>query len=218
MPHSLLAPVSTTRAVVTASKKAFAYQASTVIRPLPFPVSFVKSRLGIDSADTSHDVLIGLLILGAVEFAEKYTGLTFIDLPFKTFRDFFTPSFELRRAPISVINSVKYTDDEGNEQTVPNTVYGLTQTFYQRVFRLPNKSWPQDKANIPDAIQIEFVAGFGPTDQSVPGDIKMALLAHVVHVFTKAGDCCDEGTIPNTALDTYKQRRIISIKIAHAEA
>ncbi len=217
MSHSILAPVHTHRAVITGSKKPFVYKGLNTNRVAAVSQATVKARLGIDSGDTNFDALIDLLTAGVTEFAERYTGLTFIDQNYVTFRDFFTDSFELRRAPISAITHVKYTDNDDAQQTVVNTVYGLTQTQYQRVFERDDQTWPGDKKPEPETIEIQFVAGFGAADTDIPGDIRMALLAHIVSVFTKAGDCCDEGLIPSTSLNTYKQRRILSLKIVQSE-
>jgi uncharacterized phiE125 gp8 family phage protein len=216
MSHNLTAPLPTFRAVVTGTKKPFRYIPLIPIRVPAIPLSLVKQRLLIDPLDVSFDEILDLLIAGVTDFAEKYTGLTFINQEFLTFRDFFTESFELRRANISFIASIKYFDIDNILQTIPFTVFGLTESIYQRAFRLPDQSWPSDKNNIPDAIQIKFIAGFGMEDTDIPADIRMALLAHVVSVFSKAGDCCDEALIPNAALETYRQRRIISIKIGHS--
>jgi len=216
MTQSLRAPLPTNRAVVTGTKKPFRYIRLTNAPENVISIDLVKARLLIDPLDTEFDELIELLIEGVTRFAENYTGLTFIDQIFVTNRDFFALDFELRRAPIQVIQAVRYIDIDDVQQTVDNTIYSLTESIYQRLFLLPDESWPDDKKEIPDAIEITFVAGFGTSEIDVPFDIRMALLAHVVSVFAKAGDCCDEGLIPSTALNTYKQHRIMSLKIGHS--
>ena len=172
MPHAPLAPLPTFRAVVTGSKKPFRYLEIGAVPALLLRFTEVQCRLGISATDTCNNIFITDFIRAATLFGENYTGLTFINRTFVTFRDFFTPSFELRRAPISVINSIKYKDDNGVIQTVPNTVYDITQTQYQRVFLRPEQSWPSDVAQEPEAIEIEFVAGFGNGLNSVPSDIR----------------------------------------------
>ena len=218
MPDPLIAPLPTSRAVITGTKKPFSYNVIPTVRNLVISLDLVKRRLLIDPLDTSFDETITLLIEAVTDYAENYTNLTFINNNFRTFRDFFTNSFELRKSPIQSITNVKFLDIDNILQTVPNTVYRLTETVYQRVFRLPTESWPGDVDNVPDAIQIEFLAGFGADATDVPANIRMAILAHTVSVFAKAGDCCGEvSSVPDVALATYKQNRILSIKIGQSE-
>ena len=217
MPHVPLAPLPTFRAVVTGSKKPFFYRRLLPARVPAVNRDTVKARLGIAPLDTSFNSLIDLYIAGVTEFAENYTGLTFIKQEYITFRDFFTSTFELRRAPVTQVTRVNYFNLDRVIQTVPSTDYAITETVYTRIFLIAGKSWPGDKIAEPEAIQIKFFAGFGAAHTDIPADLRMAMLAHVVSVFTKAGDCCDAGEIPSTALDTYKQRRILSLKIVHSE-
>ena len=219
MTHSILAPVPTHRAVITGSKRPFNYNPLPPARIAAISRDTVKARLGIDPADTSSDSLIDLLTAGVTQFAENYTGLTFINQEYRTTRDFFTSSFELRRAPLVSISSILYWDVDSVLRSVASTVFGeMTEQGYSRVVLKSGQSWPSDKrTSADDSIFIKFIAGFGTTETDIPADIRMALLAHIVSAFTKAGDCCDEGVIPSTALDTYKQRRILSLKIVHSE-
>ncbi len=218
MPHAPLAPLPTFRAVVTGSKKPFRYKRLPPARLAAISLDTVKARLGIAPSDTSFDSLIGLITDGVTLFAENYTGLTFINQVWETFRDFFTPSFELRRAPIlSSVVVITYFNLSGSVVAVDSSLFGRTDTIYQRVFLLDGQSWPSDKQDRPEAIRLRFTAGFGAAETDIPADLRMAMLSHIVSVFAKAGDCCDAGLIPNTALDTYKQHRILSLKIVHSE-
>lgn len=218
MSHSTLAPVPTHRAVVTGNKRPFRYIETLFDRPPALDRELVKARLGIDPLNTSFDSLIDLLIKGVTVFAEQYTGLTFIRQVYVTTRDFFTSSFELRRAPLSTISSVQYTDNNGVVKVIPATVYAVTtEADYRRLILRPGQSWPGDKIDANDSVRIDFSASMGNTFSNLPGDISMALLAHTVSAFTKAGDCCDEAKIPSIALNVYKQRRILSLKIVHSE-
>ncbi len=219
MPHSILAPVPTHRAVITGSKRPFYYDPQPPARIPAISRDTVKARLGIDPADTSSDDLIDLLTEGVTLFAENYTGLKFINQLYRTGRDFFTSSFELRRAPFVSVSSILYLDVDSILMQVSSTVFGImSEQGYSRIVLKTGKSWPGDKrTSADDSIFIKFTAGFGAAEADVPADIRMALLAHIVSVYTKAGDCCDEAMIPSTALNTYKQRRILSLKIAHSE-
>jgi uncharacterized phiE125 gp8 family phage protein len=67
--------------------------------------------------------------------------------------------------------------------------------------------------NVPQGIQISFVAGFGANATFVPDELKTAMLMHSASIYTNRGDCSPDGcscsTAPAMALAVYNQYRIL---------
>lgn len=95
-------------------------------------------------------------------------------------------SDEVLRLPFSRVQSVTavaYTPSSGGaKQVVDPSIYQVTKVGRATVIRLKSgESWP-DVATAPDAVEIEFVAGYADT-ASVPDDIKAAARLLVGHFF-----------------------------------
>jgi len=196
-------------------KNAFTYNVIVPAVNKPVTLAEVKAQLNIPLADTSKDAYLNLLIDAATAFGEKCTKREFINKTFRTFRNTFADCKELRRSHVSVINSIEYLLD-GVFTAVTSTVYGFTDvTGFSHVFLEEDQSWPTDVDNVPQAIKIEFVAGYGPDDTDVPADIKLALLNHIAMMYSNRGDCsCDAGnaaTLPATTKALYDKIRIMDI-------
>ena len=79
--------------------------------------------------------------------------------------------------PILSVDSIKYIDSNGDEQTVDSTVYRVDDYSNPPVIcEEYGQSWPSHR-NILNGIKIRFTAGF----QSVPGDLKQALCMIISH-------------------------------------
>jgi len=90
----------------------------------------------------------------------------------------------LPRAPLASITSFKYIDQDSLTLTTwdntGNANYQAgnvgVKTALGRLWLNEGNDWP-GIASVPNAIQVEFVAGFGATPDKVPADIQMAVLA-----------------------------------------
>jgi hypothetical protein len=82
----------------------------------------------------------------------------------------------LPRAPVTVVNSIKYVDTTGATQTLDPTLYQVDPQADDRPVRiLPayGKVWPATRCQ-PNAVIIEFVAGYADAAH-VPATIKLAM-------------------------------------------
>ena len=220
MPHlqtNLIAPQSSSRAVVTGRDKAFVYLRQPPARALAIPLDEAKAWLEIDLSDTTFDAQITAIIRAVTLCAENWTGLTFINQIYLTFRDFFTPNFQLKRAPIFGVNTIQYTDTDKVVQTVPDTDYAVTRDVFPFVFLQPESSWPSDFREVPEVVEINFTAGFGVATTDIPADIRLALLNHIASAFVNKGDCDAGECVPCGAKSVYDKRRIIDLAITHTE-
>ena len=191
-------------------KKAFTYNVTTPAAGRPLTLAEVKDYLKVTSSD--EDDFINFLIDAATACGEKYTGRDFINKTYTTFRDTFWDCFELRRSRVSDVISIKFLLNDVLTD-VPTTVFGFTDVNdYSEIFLKEDQVWPTDEDNVPQAIEIVFVAGFGADDTSIPADVQNAMLAHIAFMFENRGDC-PPGTsaLPTTTKILYDKLRIINI-------
>lgn len=153
-----------------------------VITPVTVePVSLEEARLQckVDSDDTSHDATLTSLITAARGFAEHYTGRALAAVTLEAALDEFPCDdwIDLPMPPVSSVDSIKYTDTAGAEQTMTAGDYALSAYGTSRRVNLAyGATWPstRDEAN---AVRIQFVTGYASAD--LPKAVKAAMLLHI---------------------------------------
>jgi uncharacterized phiE125 gp8 family phage protein len=161
----------------------------------------VKSYLKIDY--TTDDALLQLLIKTATLLIEKYTRRELLNKTFNLYLDFFPYSqnygytFEginnentilVKRSKLQSITSIKYYYNSSLE-TLDSSLYSFTQdNDYSRIYLINNNSWVSTDTR-KQAINIEFVAGYGATNSSIPQVLKDALKIIIAYMYANRGDC-----------------------------
>jgi uncharacterized phiE125 gp8 family phage protein len=151
----------------------------------PVSTSEAKAHLRVDTAD--EDTLIASYVSAAVKYIETQTGpLITQTWDYKVNREWPLVdnyySIYLPFSPVQSVTSVTYVDINGATQT-------LSSGLYQTVLSAPNpyltkahnQDWPQIR-DIPDAITVRFVAGYGNA-AAVPAPIKSAILLMVGRLY-----------------------------------
>lgn len=93
----------------------------------------------------------------------------------------FANRIKLAGAPIQSVDAVKYRDTDGNLQTVSTDVYRLTDEATPSIVLKAEQCWPTDVIDRPDAVTIEYTAGFGADESAVPEVIKQYIKIMVAH-------------------------------------
>lgn len=176
-----------------------------VIAPaeLPVTLSEVEGHLRADlSADTS---LIDIYIAAVTGKAESYLKRSIITQTLELAIDSFpVGKLHLPAGKVQSIVSVKYTDIDGNEQTVDPAIYRLTDS--DNVLLAYDKSWPEYRADA-ESIKIRYTAGYG-LRADVPAQVKAWILMNVATLYENresvivgSGGVIDLNTIANGLLD-----------------
>jgi uncharacterized phiE125 gp8 family phage protein len=117
-----------------------------IVPPATYPVTLaeVKEWCRIDSADSSQDVTLNLLIRMATGVAEHLTGRCFIERTLEAPFPWFERVIELPlAAPLIAVEQVAYTDINGAEQIVDPSVYEIdTSHDPGRIQPKWQKFWP----------------------------------------------------------------------------
>lgn len=181
----------------------------------PIDINDLKAHLKIDYIDETIENYLNFLIDAAIDSAEKFTGRSFINQKWKTFRDFPLEFIELRRGTNGVVNSFKYTNTDGVLVAVPDDVYYVkVQDPYSQIILKDTAAFPSDVIGQQNCIEIEFTAGYGVTKDTVPAMLRLLLCQHVTWLYENKGNCpVDE--IPAMVRDGYaKHFRVLSLNAA----
>lgn len=168
------------------------YEVTVAPAASPIALAELKIQTKIDWDDTAHDEwLTDFIIAPVVQFAENYTGRSFITRTFKTTRDCFASLIVLKKAPFNSLVTFKYINTSDTLTDVPSDDYYTIKKTYGEIKLSPNQSYPSDLTEKLNGIEIIFTAGYGAAKADVPADLKKAMLQHATFLYQNRGDCCD---------------------------
>lgn len=175
------------------------YPLTQITAPASLPVSLAeaKDRLRITSA--GDDAGIQALIAAAAEYiggtgnagVDGFLGRALVSQVWDMQLDRFADRVKIPLPPLISIDSIKYNDTAGVEQTIATTVYQvlLNPHSYGEVRRISGQTWPSDlETDKEQQITIRFTAGYGTDWNSVPEGIRLAHLTLIGHWHEHRGD------------------------------
>lgn len=171
----------------------------------PVALSDLKLQLRIDQTTTDEDSLLTILIQAARELLETDTRRAYIQRQFTLVMDqfpywgqldrqsiertsqavgvFYGGGIFVRLAPVVSIDSVKYLDTTGVQQTLATdgSAY-ITDVISEpaRIYPAYGIPWPITRWQN-NAIQIGLTAGYGATASTVPARARQAILMLAAH-------------------------------------
>jgi uncharacterized phiE125 gp8 family phage protein len=157
--------------------------ARRIIAPAAPAVTLADAKVNLRIDHNDLDMVVLAWIEGVTGYAEHYMGRSIINQTWRVVLDKFPRAIRLDFPPVVSVVSVKFYDDAGALQTLDPQDYYLdkhTQPCY--VVPTVGKSWPVTQCRI-NAVEVEYVAGYGATDADVPEDIRLYLLAKIVELF-----------------------------------
>jgi uncharacterized phiE125 gp8 family phage protein len=169
----------------------------------PVLLADAKTYLRLPSDQTSEDAMLAMLIRSARIYAETYTGRSFITQSWSLVLDSF-PSYGmsgndwgvvyshprqavlLERGPVQSVTSIVYTSMAGTTVTVtspgaPDYAIDLSGPV-GRITPGFGKVWPIPLPQIA-AVAINYVAGYGGSQASVPDGIEQWILMRVATIY-----------------------------------
>lgn len=150
----------------------------------PVDLAAAKNWVKVESDVTEDDALIqGLIVSSRIEI-ENQSGLAFMSQTIEDSFDGWPDDYiKLLRYPVQSVESVKYIDSDGVEQTLPTPIVDDTGNFCRVQ---SSDGWPTVKDQM-GAIKIRYVAGWANAD-SVPQDLKTAVLLMLTYFYEKRAD------------------------------
>jgi uncharacterized phiE125 gp8 family phage protein len=139
------------------------------------PLVIAKNHLRIDGIE--DDANIAASVKAAAAYVINLLGRSIITVSYELTLDSFAAKIYLPNPPLISIDSVKYDDSEGNEQTLAATEY---EAGYENglayMQATPNAAWPElDSTKALQRVRVAYTAGYGE-QESVPEDIRQAML------------------------------------------
>lgn len=142
----------------------------------PITLSEAKAQLRVDFS--TDDTEITTMIITARKAVEKFLRRQLVTATWDLFLDQFPEGggvIEVPLPPLQSITTLKYLDENGNQQTWSSTNYRVdVKSEPGRIERAWGVSYPGIRT-IANAVEIRFVAGFGAA-AAVPEDIKHGIL------------------------------------------
>lgn len=143
----------------------------------PVTLDEAKLHLRVDGSD--EDALITALIAAAREACEDRIDGTVPVTGWRLTLDAFPGAIKLLRGPVSSVQSVKYLDTTGVEQTLSPLDY-LVDTASTPGYIVPayGKAWPETRDQI-NAVEVEYTAG----SAAAPHALKAWMLLAIGEMF-----------------------------------
>lgn len=138
----------------------------------PISLSEAKTYLKVDHND--EDTLIATLIKAAREYIESHIGRAMITQTIEAVYDDWCIILPLANA--QSVTSVKYYDNNGNQQTWDAANYTLeAKGEPNSIVRNVDVTYPVLSLPKRDRVEVIYVAGFGDDADSVPAELKIMM-------------------------------------------
>ncbi len=165
----------------------------------PVPLEELKNDIRVDSDLTADDVLILGLGKAARTLAEQVQGRALITQTWDLTLDGWPAKgyFELPRAPLQSITSIKYYDEDDTEATVDSGTYFVDIASEPgRVVLNSGESWPSTTLRPVNGVIVRFVAGYGDDAEDVPETTRQAIRLLVGHWYENREAISTSGAVP----------------------
>lgn len=190
--------------------------------PADEPISLTEAKDFLRIDDQVDERIIKLLLGASREWAENYTGRSFINRTLKLTLDGVADAYEplqegiysgaympakvdrirLPQGPAYSITSIKSYDDAGTATTFDSSNYFLDNSgSIGYVVLRDGASWPTDIRNA-NGIEINYVAGYGDNAYDVPEAIRLAILQYLVFSYEHRGEVEGRPTMPPQSIES----------------
>jgi hypothetical protein len=104
-----------------------------------------------------------------------------LGVPYRDMRERQLQGIVLPLAPLVSVDSVKYVDSGGTQQTLDTSQYAVLPGEPSRLVSALNATWP-DASPVAGSIEITFTAGYGTDGADVPEPIRTAIALQVSYL------------------------------------
>jgi len=151
------------------------------------PVSLEEAKGHLRVHHGNDDVMIKDQIVAARELIEDLTSRAIITQTWQWFRDDFPEDvFDVPKPPLQSVDHIKYTDQDGTTTTVSASKYIVdTDNVPARIALKTDENWPNVSAGLQriNAVEIQFIAGYGDKPDDVPAKVKKAMKLIIGHLY-----------------------------------
>jgi uncharacterized phiE125 gp8 family phage protein len=170
------------------------------------PVDLEEAQIHTRADCAEEEVLLGSLISVATQAATDRLQRALVPTRYRLTLDSFPDAIELLMPPIMSVESVKYIDTTGTQQTLDPQDYYL-DSVSEPGYLVPaaGRTWPatQDRIN---AVEVEYTAGY--PDSAIPTPIKQWILLALGDMYNNRERSAEKPAVPQNfadcLLDTYR--------------
>lgn len=148
----------------------------------PVTLAQFKTHARIDHDD--ENALIEAKLVSARKYVERFIGRPLISTTYELVYDAFpVGSITLPKAPLRSVTSVKYVAAATSlEATLSEASYTADIDSDPGRIVPPSAGWPAT-ADVPNAVRIRFIAGYGDAPEDVPEPLREAILQLAAQLF-----------------------------------
>lgn len=152
-----------------------------IVEPACEPITLEQAKRQANVVATDDDAAISSWIYAARELVESASNRSLLPQTWRLrIHDWPLDKLELPKPPLIAVESVKYYDSTGTEQTLPATYYSVDVDREPGVlWRDEDAYWPETDGR-PNGITVIYTAGYA-TEDAVPARAKQAILLLVAH-------------------------------------
>ena len=170
------------------------------------PVTQAEARAHLRVDDDAENTLITALIAVATQTASDRLQRALVPTRYRLTVDSFPDALELHMPPIISVQSVKYIDINGSQQTIDPQDY-VVDTVSAPGYVVPayGRTWPatQDRIN---AVEVEYTAGY--EGSAIPVPIKQWALLAIGDMYATRERSAEKPVVPQNfadgLLDAYR--------------
>lgn len=152
------------------------------VAPAEEPVTLAEAKLHCKVDGSDDDALITALIGAARQQAEHRTGRALVTQQWEFTLDSFPERIVLPMPALVTVQSVKYLDENGTQQTLASTEYQvIIDELSGYLVPAYGKAWPSCRAQ-PDSVVVAYTAGYGAAS-AVPQSIKFWMLMAITTLY-----------------------------------
>lgn len=178
---------------------------ATVTGALP-AVTLEQARGQVRADCADEDTLLTALAQVATDAAADRLQRSLVPARYRLTLDSFPDAIELIMPPVISVESVKYIDIDGEQQTLDPLDYYL-DSVSEPGYLVPaaGRAWPvtQDRIN---AVEVEYTAGY--PDSAIPTPVKQWILLALGDMYANRERSAEKPAVPQhfaeALLDTYK--------------
>jgi uncharacterized phiE125 gp8 family phage protein len=158
-------------------------KAKMITPPAELPVTMIAAITAARADGAGLESDVEQAVRTYTDEAEFETQRAIISQTLQVKMHCFPPIIELPRPNLLSVVHVKFIDQAGQQQTLDPQDYTVdTESEPGRLVPAPGKAWPATAKRV-NAVEVRYIAGYGPTHANVPDAIKGFILRRVAEQF-----------------------------------
>ena len=160
-----------------------------VTGPAVEPLTTDEAKLHLKVTGSTEDAYIDSLVKAARTNVERYLGRALITQTWRAYSDYWQDCLNLALAPVISVTSVKYYDETESLTPLDSSLYYADIISEPgKIVRKYDSVYPELEEERPNAVVVEFVAGYGSASTDIPSDIIHAIRLLVADYYDNKGE------------------------------